>query len=920
MSDDGRLARSTAAWDGDAAGAAIPVGEAPTVDGRPPGLRTTNPTLADNRYELLGELGRGGMAVVHAAIDHQLGRRVALKLVRPDRVDAAGRARLLREAKAMARLQHRNVVQVYDAGTLGDQVFVAMELVDGGSLHRWLVAAPRPWRQVVEVFIGAGNGLAAAHAAGLVHRDFKPDNVLVDAHGAARVADFGLAVAGVDHEGGDGGATDLPSVTTTGVLIGTPAFMAPEQLAGEPATAASDQFAFCVALHRALHGVAPFPGDTPTALRTRIATTPPEESDAGKALPRWLRTAVARGLAADPAARHASMTALVTLLARERGWRRWRVTVALGTAVMAATAAVAIATTRSAPVDPTDACDGGADELAAVWNPVQRAAIATRLGRSHEARDLVLAALDRQAGAWTAMHRSACVAHARGAESAEVLDLRMRCLRHRRVELRAAVDALGRIADTALDHAVNVTADLVPIDDCANLDQLTRELPPPRSAAARVRADALRAELARLEALDRAGQSEPAMSGLDALVAEARRLNDPGLLVDALLVRGRIAQLRLEVATATTALREAEVVALDHGAIRAAVEASARRLYVEAMDGRPAEALTAQAEVLEPLARSLVGDTFAAPLMLNNLGAMRLAGGDRPGARAYFERAKALIEGVAEPRLELLGIDRNLALTTSGATSEGLAHRTLARLRERLGDHNLATLDAMMSAAHLTRDPDVALKLAGSFTARAADRQPGAIEMRLDEARHAAFLAAEVGDVASQRRYLAAAVALPSPSTEPVVIATHQQATADLALLDGRLDAARDAYVAADRVLLGSPNWWDREFGAAGLVGLATIARARGDDRTAMRQLDEAIAVYVDTVAKGNNQDPMRRLARARVMRAELARAHGDVDLAARLEAAALAYYRSTEAPAYAAIIARLSAAAPQQPQPPPPP
>jgi hypothetical protein len=155
--DDARLARSTAAWDGDAAGAATLLGEAPTVDGRPPGLRVGSTTLADRRYQLLGELGRGGMAVVHAAIDRQLGRRVALKLVRPDRVDAAGRARLLREAKAMARLQHRNVVQVYDAGSVGDQVFVAMELVDGGSLQRWLVSAPRTPAPGGQVFIGAGH-------------------------------------------------------------------------------------------------------------------------------------------------------------------------------------------------------------------------------------------------------------------------------------------------------------------------------------------------------------------------------------------------------------------------------------------------------------------------------------------------------------------------------------------------------------------------------------------------------------------------------------------------------------------------------------------------------------------------------------------------------------------------------------------
>ena len=297
MSDDGRLSRSTAAWDGDASDAPAAVGEAPTVDGRPPAFRTGGAvTIADGRYQILGELGRGGMAVVHAAFDRQLGRRVALKLVRPDRFDTAGRARLLREAQAMARLHHRNVVQVYDAGSIGEQVFVAMELVDGGSLHRWLVTAQRPWREIVDVFIGAGQGLAAAHAAGLVHRDFKPDNVLIDQDGVARVADFGLAVAGADHEGGDSSAVALTLVTSTGVLIGTPAYMAPEQLDGKPATAAADQFAFSVALHRALHGIAPFTGDTPTSLRERIAAGPPDESEAGKSLPRWLRAEVARGI------------------------------------------------------------------------------------------------------------------------------------------------------------------------------------------------------------------------------------------------------------------------------------------------------------------------------------------------------------------------------------------------------------------------------------------------------------------------------------------------------------------------------------------------------------------------------------------------------------------------------------------------
>ncbi|MBL8623123.1 MAG: protein kinase [Myxococcales bacterium] len=917
MSDDGRLSRSTAAWDGAASDARSAVGEAPTIDGRSPAARANSAaTIADGRYQILGELGRGGMAVVHAAFDRQLGRRVALKLVRPDRVDATGRARLLREAQAMARLHHRNVVQVFDAGSAGDHVFVAMELVDGGSLHRWLVTAPRSWRQIVELFVGAGRGLAAAHAAGLVHRDFKPDNVLVDAHGVARVADFGLAIAGADHEPTDGAAGALASVTSTGVLIGTPAYMAPEQLDGAPATAAADQFAFCVALHRALHGIAPFAGETPSALRERIAAGAPDESDAGHALPRWLRAAVARGLAIRPADRHPSMDALLDVLARPRGWRKWRVPLIGGVAVVASATAIVLAASAPARPDPAAACDGGRDELAAVWSPARQAAVVQGLDTaSAEVRDLVLGTLKRQAQAWTTMHRRACVAHARGSESEQTLDRRMRCLRQRRIELDAAIDAIMGIDRANRRRAVDVTANLAPIDDCGDLELLARELPPPANPEERRSSDSLRHELARLEAVDRTGRSESALAGIDALLPRIREVNDPALLVDALLVRGRILQVRIEVAKATTTLAEAERIALAHGAVRAAVEAGARRLFVEAMDGQRLDALSAQAELLEPLAESLTGDHFAVPLLLNNLGAMHMARGDTAKARGYFERAKALVDAIPEPRLELLGVDRNLALTTGGAVSESLAEQTLTKLRRRLGADSPMTIDAAAVSLHMTRDPRDALAIADDYIARTTEFQPGAIEIRLDEARYAAFLALELGDAARARTYLEPAVAFSMAGATELIVAIHQLAGADLALLDGRLDAASDAYTAASRVLLSSPNWWDREFGAAALVGLATIARRGGDDATAAKQLDRAIAIYVEVTGNGNNQDPMRRLARARLERAALARAHGDAALADQLETAALVYYRSTESPAYADVIARHG----REPSPPPP-
>src|SRR4051812_10268762 len=229
---------------------------------------------AVGRYVVLERIGSGGMGVVYAAYDPELDRKVALKLLRPDRAGAAGEAalRLQRGAQAIARLSDPHVVAVYDAGTFGDQVFVAMELMEGRTLRQWLGEGKRGWREIVDVFVAAGRGLAAAHAAGLVHRDFKPDNVLLGTDGRVKVADFGLArpVGDADPGGGEAALMESPGsrgllatpLTEWGVAMGTPAYMAPEQLRGERADARSDQFSFCVALWEALYGRKPFAGES----------------------------------------------------------------------------------------------------------------------------------------------------------------------------------------------------------------------------------------------------------------------------------------------------------------------------------------------------------------------------------------------------------------------------------------------------------------------------------------------------------------------------------------------------------------------------------------------------------------------------------------------------------------------------------
>ncbi|MBA3550218.1 MAG: serine/threonine protein kinase, partial [Nannocystis sp.] len=258
------------------------------------------------RYSLLRKLGEGGMGVVYSAYDEELDRRVAIKLLRvKDGAGPSAASRMLREAQAMAKLSHPNVVQVYDTGELSGQVFLAMEFVHGQTLREWLHGSetvprpvPRPWRDVLAMYIQAGQGLAAAHAAGLVHRDFKPDNVLVGADGRARVLDFGLAryesARAVDPADDPTDSQDPaadedlelssrsrnrsrnpsrrsrpadPQLTAAGTTIGTPAYMSPEQHLRAPTAARSDQFSFCVSLYEGLHGERPFAGDTASALR-----------------------------------------------------------------------------------------------------------------------------------------------------------------------------------------------------------------------------------------------------------------------------------------------------------------------------------------------------------------------------------------------------------------------------------------------------------------------------------------------------------------------------------------------------------------------------------------------------------------------------------------------------------------------------
>jgi hypothetical protein len=289
------------------------------------------------RYELKQRIGSGAMGVVHAAYDPRLNRILAIKLLSPERETPRARQRLLREAQAMARLAHPNVISVHDVGEMDGRVFVAMDYVQGETLSRWLETHTREWREVVDLFVQAGRGLAAAHDAGMVHRDFKPQNVLVDEHMVARVMDFGLVRPSeesmfdgeiadleeatdpsVELSGEPNQGTDPALLTKTGAVLGTPAYMAPEQATGKGVDARSDQFSFCVALFEGLYGHRPYEGGSAAELASSAQheqlVSPKRRAD----VPPRIHAAMLRGLRRDPEKRWPSMDALLHELTRTR--------------------------------------------------------------------------------------------------------------------------------------------------------------------------------------------------------------------------------------------------------------------------------------------------------------------------------------------------------------------------------------------------------------------------------------------------------------------------------------------------------------------------------------------------------------------------------------------------------------------------
>ncbi|WP_437811159.1 tetratricopeptide repeat protein [Sorangium sp. So ce1078] len=854
----------------------------PSVDPRAPALTGAEapselrPGAKLGRFEVIDRLGRGAMGVVVRVRDPALGRDVAIKVLAPEALGrsatAQARARLVREAQAMGRIKHPNVVTVHEVAVEGAQVLVVMEHVEGRTLRAFCAEARRPTAELVAAFLQAGEGLAEVHRAGLVHRDFKPDNVLVGADGRVRVTDFGLvglagredadAPAEASPAGAPAGASPADALTRAGSILGTPAYMAPEQHLGQPADARADQFAFCVSLWEALAGERPFDGETYDELRANVAAGRAREPPRG-AIPASIRRCLARGLSVDRDARYPDMDALLAALRRDpAAARRRRLAAAVGIA-LAGLAAVGIARLR-----PDGICEGGEARLAGVWdeatrNKVRAAFAGTGRPHAEDTYRRVEVALDARARAWVAMYADSCEAtRVRGEQSDRLLDLRTACLERRRQEMMALTALFARGPDAeALDRSVQASLALPGLEGCADAGALTAAIPPPADAAARAQVGALRGRLAEVRALAEAGKFAEALALARPIADEARAVGYAPIEAEALLSLGRAQRDAHDAKGAEATLGEAARAASRARDDALAADAWTQLLYVIGyLEARHADALALRlaaegaVERIEnrPAASARLSGTLAlvlneqgkhgeaAPLAERALAGLKAAlGPDHPevataesrlgnvlvrlerfeDAEGAFQRARSLQErilGPEHPNVALALNSLGRLFTAQGRNREALPfiERAVAIQEKALGP------DHPFLAASLNNLGNALIMLGETEPARSAHERALAIRERA--------LGPDHPDVASTHNNVGAVLEM-------------QRKLAEAAPHYARALAIRERALGPDHPSVAST-----------LANLASVLVAQKKFAEALPHLGRALAIHEKTVGPGS--------------------------------------------------------------------
>mgnify|MGYP002400457907 CR=1 FL=1 len=651
------------------------------------------------RYVVLSPLGHGGMGTVVAAFDPDLSRRVALKLVQPREHERP--EDLTREAKVLAKLEHPNVASVYDVGFWEDRLFIAMELVDGGDIDAWL-AEGRSTSEIVTVYLQAGRGLAAAHARGVVHRDFKPSNVLVGKDGRARVADFGLAQLAAEVVGTVSAADSMRglvhSQTTAG---GTPDFMAPEVLAGEPANAKSDQYSFCLSLLASLTGVPD---------RERLATLD---------VPTRLRRVLARGLATEADERFATMDELLAAL--EASGRRQRPWLVRGAAVAVIGALVAtFAATRIEGGD--DGCEQERQTFTEGFVParldaLQRLLASSTIGHAKTSAPKVAEALSQYADAWMLEHQRVCGDPSRTAERT--------CLQDRRGEIEAMWSALESGGPDVVEHAMDAIRRLRTPGSCTDPD---RPPPPPAAPAPPDDAEAgkaIRAHLDRAQALLRTGQPGPSLQEAQSAAGKADEIGHLALRAEARLAEGDAHHRFGEYADAETSYRAAFADAWRSGHDVLAIQVAAELVILVGSQRSRPEAGAVWLDVGEAAVGRLGWPTVEEADLWDSAGALAVREGDTALARKQYERAlQTRARFLSDDHLAQAGTLYNIAAidTEEGAFEDAVrrSRRVLEIRLANLGEHHpdvaLAYNTLGASLLYLAKDDEAGELLEHAYT------------------------------------------------------------------------------------------------------------------------------------------------------------------------------------------------------------
>jgi eukaryotic-like serine/threonine-protein kinase len=786
------------------------------------GDEVPEPGARIGRYLLLERLGMGGMGVVFAAFDPDLDRRVALKLLRGHARDDEADQRLLREARALAKLTHPNVVPVFDVGTAGGRTYVAMECVEGQTLGRWLAAQSRTHAEILRVFGDVARGLAAAHAIGIVHRDVKPDNVLLGTDGRARIGDFGLArpvltsMNGTSTEdrglasaaedslnpGAERRGMDPARLTRAGLVLGTPAYMAPEQHRGGAIGPATDQFALCVALYEALFGTRPFVAPSVRELvRHKLEgrlVPPPVDRE----VPPRMRAAIVRGLAPSPEDRWPDLASLFAAL--ERDPRRRRTTVA---ALAAGTIAIAAAIAWPVGASP---CDDDT-RVDAVWNPtrsdeVHAAFVGTGLGYAEASWTRTRALVNAYAEAWKELHHDTCVAATTEPRMpAADVDRRSRCLDDRLAALDDLVGVLADADSAMLQHAVTTAASLPAVADCldSRADAIERD---PTRAAER---QAIGRGLTRVVVLEHAGRYHGARGEAEMLLARAERLGDARMLAATHQQLGSALQRTGEYDAAREHLKEGVFAATEANDDIIVANAALDLVWLEGVDHSNDDAALEWARhASAAIERS--DNAQGRAQLANALGAVDSSRGRNADALAQFERAKEIFAALGEETASDLGTAHQnigIALGAEGRHAEALQH-----------------LEKALAISEDFHGPD------HPETANTLDAIAGEL-MHLGE----------LGEARTRFERALAVRTAALPERHPDLARSHNNLGSLLDAL-GDLAGAEDHFRRALVVFEASLGATHPYYGAA-LANLANVQYRRGDHDVAARALERALDI-----------------------------------------------------------------------------